>query len=335
MASIIIDEIVPTKWRLRLRDPEGKTREVEVRAGTPVQLDTDELKGAGTGKKSEHSNEESSPREGREKSRGDAADNARTADKPRVDAADKSRRADKPRAESDTTRGTDKPRIDAADKSRTSERPRAGSDKARVTDKPRAADKARTGGRAPNTARAGNTAKPVEDRPEPTPEPPAIRRRKPEPGPGPGGLVWEPIEDDGIPGVRASFERGAFKILHAGGEAYGLFYEWNSGKYQTLQCGPLDALKQAAARWTEDGKLQAPRSNLGAEAAKLACAPKDEPAAPGAEAVKDNPPASKNNPPTPPSNGGVPPVDPEKDKILMQGFEASVQKMMVARKGAT
>ena len=27
--------------------------------------------------------------------------------------------------------------------------------------------------------------------------------------------------------------------------------------------------------------------------------------------------------------------DPEKDKILMQGFEASVQKLMAARKGAT
>jgi hypothetical protein len=39
MASIIIDEIVPTKWRLRLRDADGKTREVEYRTGTPLQLD--------------------------------------------------------------------------------------------------------------------------------------------------------------------------------------------------------------------------------------------------------------------------------------------------------
>ena len=30
----------------------------------------------------------------------------------------------------------------------------------------------------------------------------------------------------------------------------------------------------------------------------------------------------------------TPPVDPEKDKLLMQGFEASVQKLVADRKGA-
>jgi hypothetical protein len=39
MASIIIDEIVPTTWRLRLRGADGKTREVEYKAGTPLRLD--------------------------------------------------------------------------------------------------------------------------------------------------------------------------------------------------------------------------------------------------------------------------------------------------------
>jgi hypothetical protein len=81
------------------------------------------------------------------------------------------------------------------------------------------------------------------------------------------------------------------------------------------------ALKQEAAQWTADGKLRAPRSNLAAEAAKVACATKDDaPAAP--------PPAAKSPPPA------APPVDPEKDKLLMQGFEATVEKLM-NKKGAS
>ncbi len=302
MASIIIDEIVPTKWRLRLRDPEGKTREVEVRAGTPLQLDVDDGETTDAGKKSEKRTEAPSPKEAREKPRAAAADRARTSDKPRAETRDK-------------------PRTDPAEKIRAA-------DKSRTTDKPRT-DRTRPAGKAQTPAKAEPTARAIEEKP--APEPPTIRRRKPEPGAGPGGLHWEPIDDDGVPGIRAPFERGAFKILHAGGDAHGLFYEWNSGKYQTLQCGPLDALKQAAARWTEDGKLEAPRSNLGAEAAKLACATKDEVAPAKAE---DSPPAAKDRPtPSPPARE-TPPVDPEKDKILTQSFEASVQKLMAARKGA-
>jgi hypothetical protein len=304
MASIIIDEIVPTKWRLRLRDPEGKTREVEVRAGTPVQLDVEESE---AGKKTAKQRDASSPRDKREE--------------PRVDADDRSR-------------------TKAADKSRTDEKPRP-ADRSRTVEKPRTdtSDKSRTTGKTQTSAKAGRTAKAVDETPEPEP-PPQIRRRKPEPGPGPGDLVWEAIEDDGVPGIRASFERGAFKILHAGGDAHGLFYEWNSGKYQTLQCGPLEALKQAAARWTADGQLRAPRSNLGAEAAKLACATGETAAAnedgPATPPVPAKPPTPATSPAaSTPSAPSTPPVDPEKDKVLMDGFESTVQKLIAARKGAT
>lgn len=251
MANIIIDEILPTKWRIRLRDANGKTREVEYRAGTPLELDA---------------------------SRSDTAAS-------REKAPAKERPASKPSAKE----------ARATKDSRTSKR----------------------------TAKDAPTKKPDPPKEEaakkPDPEPPPLRRRKPEPGAGPGALVWEDTEDDGVPGIRAPFARGAFKILHAGGDAYGLFYEWNSGKYQTLTCGTLEALKQEAAQWTEDGKLHAPRSNLGAEAAKVACAVPDAPA----------PPAT-NPPPAP----AAPAVDPEKDKVLMQGFEATVQKLLAAKKGS-
>ncbi len=250
MASIIIDEIMPTTWRLRLRDAAGQTREVEYKAGTPLRLDAAATK---------------EPREARGMDGAPAKDRR---EKPRADAT--------PGAENTATTATPKP--------------------ARSTTK---AD--------------GPAEKPERQKPQ------QARRRKHEAGPGPGDLVWEETEDDGVTGVRATFARGAFKILHAGGETYGLFYEWNSGKYQTLTCGSLDALKQEAAQWTADGKLRAPRSNLAAEAAKVACAMKDD--APATPPTKDPPPAA-------------PPVDPEKDRLLMQGFEATVQKLM-NKKGAS
>ena len=251
MASIIIDEIVPTKWRIRLRDADGKTREVEYRTGTPLQLDT--IKAAAD-------------------KRSDAvATKARSAkaEKPKSEKPERSKHAD-----------TDKPKAKAN---------RAERSKSEDTD-----DK-------------------------PAAKPPQVRRRKPEPGTGPGALVWEETEDDGVPGIRAAHERGAFKILHAGGDAFALFYEWNSGKYQTLTCGTIEALKQEAAQWTENGKLHAPRSNLGAEAAKVACAVPEAPTPPATHPTQ---------PPAPPA------VDPEKDKVLMQGFESTVQKLLAARKGS-
>ena len=252
--TIIIDEIVPTKWRLRLRDADGKTREVVYRAGTPLQLDA----ASAADEPGEGTSKAQSPKERREK--------------PRAEAVEK---PEKPRA-------SNKAKSEAAAPAAKAERKEDAGEKSTSTPKPQ------------------------------------VRRRKHEAGPGPGGLVWEEAEDDGVTGLRASFGKGAFKVLHAGGETYGLFYEWNSGKYQTLTCGSLEALKQVAAQWTEDGKLRAPRSNLGAEAAKMACATKEEPPA--------APPAAKPPPP-------APPVDPEKDKLLMQGFEASVEKLMAARKG--
>jgi hypothetical protein len=252
MASIIIDEIVPTTWRLRLRGADGQTREVDYKAGTPLRLDA-----------------AASPTEAR----------------PRDGAQPKDRR----------------------------EKPPAGAEKSR-TDTKRADERVTTTKPASDTTAANPAEKSEPQKPQ------QARRRRHEAGPGPGDLVWEETEDDGVTGVRATFARGAFKILHAGGETYGLFYEWNSGKYQTLTCGTLEVLKQEAAKWTADGKLRAPRSNLAAEAAKIACAQKDDaPAAPS--------PATESPPPA------APPVDPEKDKLLMQGFEATVERLM-NKKGA-
>ncbi|MBL8975961.1 MAG: hypothetical protein JNK56_35485 [Myxococcales bacterium] len=272
MASIIIDEIVPTKWRLRLRDADGKTREVEYRAGTPLQLDavkSTASKASESTPAKERAGKTEKPKSEKPKSEKPARSKQGDTDKARAAAPSKSERSDVEVPEATTTK--------------------------------------------PDRHAAKETAEKYEPAAKPQ-----TRRRKHDAGPGPGGLVWEETEDDGVTGVRATFARGAFKILHAGGDAYGLFYEWNSGKYQTLTCGSLEALKQEAAQWTEDGKLHVPRSNLGAEAAKVACA------------VQSETPTPPPPPPTPPT----PAVDPEKDKALMQGFEATVQKLLAAKKGS-
>ena len=256
--SIIIEDILPTRWRLRLRDGAGKTREVDFKSGTPLRLDVHEKVAAiDSGAKKSHK-------------------------KPEVESPAQAKPKDpSPRATDKATKAEAEPPA--------------------KEDKPRKAHQAE-GEEGP--ARRDHDAAKDRDH-DATPKP---RRRKPEPGKGPGDLVWEENEDDGVPGVRAAFERGAFKILHAGGDMFALFYEWNNGKYQTLACGPLDALKESAAQWQGDNKLQAPRSNLGAEAAKVACAKPAEPAEP-----------------TPPV------IEPEKDKAIMEGFEATLQKVMAAR----
>ncbi len=97
---------------------------------------------------------------------------------------------------------------------------------------------------------------------------------------------------------------------------------------------------QAAARGTADGQLRAPRSNLGAEAAKLACATGQTAAAnedgPATPPVPAKPPTPATSPAaSTPSAPSTPSVDPEKDRVLMDGFESTVQKLIAARKGAT
>src|SRR5687768_8951657 len=173
--SIIIEDIKPTHWRLRLRDGAGKSREVDFKSGTPLRLDMGE-KVAAIDSAAKKSHKPSKP-----EARAKAKEPTRTADKSRK--SEEAAEEEKPKATRGDSEAAPKPASESASKP---------------------------------------------------------RPRKPEPGAGPGELVWEENEDDGVPGLRASFERGAFKILHAGGDVFALFYEWNNGKYQTLACGPLE-----------------------------------------------------------------------------------------------
>lgn len=250
MASIIIDKIVPTKWRIRLRDADGKTREVEYRTGTPLQLDT--IKAAAD-------------------KRSDAvATKARPAkaEKPRSEKPERSKRADTNKPTAEATRAERSKSEDTDDK------PAAKAPVRRRRTRARHRAPARSCGRRRRTTASRASA-------------PRTKSAAPE-------------------------------ILHAGGDAFAL-YEWNSGKYQTLTCGTIEALKQEAAQWTENGKLHAPRSNLGAEAAKVACAVPEAP----------TPPAT----PPPHRHPAPPAVDPEKDKVLMQRITVHRTKLPRRQEG--
>src|SRR5690606_3042161 len=72
------------------------------------------------------------------------------------------------------------------------------------------------------------------------------KKAKPEPGAGPGGLTWEPVSDRGSDGLAARWGEGQFKLLHVGGDKYGLFYEHDGGGFDTLACGSLEDGKAAA-----------------------------------------------------------------------------------------
>lgn len=74
------------------------------------------------------------------------------------------------------------------------------------------------------------------------------------PGCGPGPLVWQLVEDAGVPGLIAVSGRGRFKILHVSGESWALFYEHETGGWDELGVGTPEALKRVAAARAHHGK---------------------------------------------------------------------------------
>ena len=86
-----------------------------------------------------------------------------------------------------------------------------------------------------------------------------------------GGLGWLETTDAGRSGLRARFHSGAFKILHAGGDAYALFYEWDGGRYERIACGAVEDLMDIAAKRAEQGLPAPPRTLLDLELARFFC----------------------------------------------------------------
>lgn len=86
-----------------------------------------------------------------------------------------------------------------------------------------------------------------------------------------GELGWKEITVDGRSGVMARWGKGQFKILHAGDDAYALFYEWDGGKWQQIACGTAEDLMHIAARRAKEDVPMAPITTLTLEMARWFC----------------------------------------------------------------
>jgi len=86
-----------------------------------------------------------------------------------------------------------------------------------------------------------------------------------------GGLGWEETTDSGRSGLLARSGNGAYKILHAGADMYGLFYEWDNGKFERLACGRAEDLMNQAAERAQGGAPEPPPTKLSLELARLVC----------------------------------------------------------------
>lgn len=86
-----------------------------------------------------------------------------------------------------------------------------------------------------------------------------------------GKLGWEETTDAGRSGLRARHKSGAYKILHAGGDIYALFYEWDSGKFVKLGCGKADDMMNLADEQSREKLQPPPRTLLDLEIARHMC----------------------------------------------------------------
>lgn len=86
-----------------------------------------------------------------------------------------------------------------------------------------------------------------------------------------GKLGWEETTDAGRSGLRARYKSGAFKILHAGGDVYALFYEWDNGKFVKIACGKAEDMMNLADERTREKLMPPPRTILDLEMARHMC----------------------------------------------------------------
>jgi hypothetical protein len=86
-----------------------------------------------------------------------------------------------------------------------------------------------------------------------------------------GELGWDETTDAGRSGLISRFGKGAFKILHAGGDTYALFFEWDDGRYDRLGCGAAEDLMNLANQKAQDEPPEPPPSHLSLELARFHC----------------------------------------------------------------
>ncbi len=86
-----------------------------------------------------------------------------------------------------------------------------------------------------------------------------------------GDLGWDETTDAGRSGLISRFGKGAFKILHASGDTYALFFEWDDGRYDRLGCGAAEDMMNLANKRAQEDPPEPPPSHLSLELARLYC----------------------------------------------------------------
>lgn len=86
-----------------------------------------------------------------------------------------------------------------------------------------------------------------------------------------GELGWQETTVDGRSGLLARWGKGQFKLIHAGGDTYALFYEWDGGKWERIACGGAEDLMHLATKRAEEEIPRPPLSTLNLELARLFC----------------------------------------------------------------
>jgi len=86
-----------------------------------------------------------------------------------------------------------------------------------------------------------------------------------------GELGWEETTDAGRSGLASRFGDGMYKILHAGGDTYALFFEWDDGRYENLGCGTAEGMMTLANFKAKEEPPEPPPSHLSLELARFTC----------------------------------------------------------------
>jgi hypothetical protein len=84
-----------------------------------------------------------------------------------------------------------------------------------------------------------------------------------------GELGWDETTDAGRSGLVSRFGKGAFKILHAGGDTYALFFEWDDGRYDRSAAAPPRTMMNLANFKAQDEPPEPPPSHLSLELARF------------------------------------------------------------------
>lgn len=158
-----------------------------------------------------------------------------------------------------------------------------------------------------------------------------------------GALGWAETTDAGRAALVARSGGGSYKILHAGGDIFALFYEWDDGRFDRIACGRREELMQTANHRAQEDPPRPPMTHLTLELARYMCGTPEQQAsaaerlAPAVHEVREDPsrPGMPVPPVTPPSRAPLPTQDDALDRKLAESLKQVLGELDVEAATAT